>query len=124
MRMRSRLAIAMLALGIGTSISSVLHAQEPAEPSIGQVYYTAKSGDFPKAKQMIGVVLRSHPQSAFAHYIAAEVYAMAGEFATAEVQLNASQAIDPNSKFVAPDVLQALQSKIAKGLATATPALH
>ena len=53
------------------------------DPTIGQVYEAANSGHLDEAQQMMSQVLRDHPQSARAHYVAAEVYARAGDSARA-----------------------------------------
>jgi hypothetical protein len=67
-----------------------------ADPSAQQIYNAARAGHLGQAQQMIEQVLRDHPGSANAHYVAAEVYARSGDLARARRELSAALAINPN----------------------------
>lgn len=57
------------------------------DPSLHSIYEAANSGHLAQAQQMIGRVLADHPNSAKAHYVAAELDARQGQLAGAREQL-------------------------------------
>ncbi len=86
-----------------------------SDPTVHQIYEAAESGQIAQAEQMIGEVLQDHPQSGEAHYVAAEVYARAGDFATARRELDTAQALEPGLPFARPQSVQALERELAQG---------
>jgi hypothetical protein len=86
-----------------------------SDPTPHQVYEAARSGHVAEAEQMITQVLRDHPTSAEAHYVAAQVYARAGNRAEARQQLATAEQLKPGLPFVSRDSAQALQAELAEG---------
>ena len=70
-----------------------------ADPSPAQVYQAARSGNLAGAQQMIAQVLRDHPQSGQAHYVAAEIAARAGNLGVARQELHTAQSLEPGLPF-------------------------
>ncbi|HXN10139.1 MAG TPA: tetratricopeptide repeat protein [Steroidobacteraceae bacterium] len=109
-----RQATAAVMLVFVAAVSGVVHAAD-ADPSMSQVYDAARTGHLAEAQQMMDQVLRDHPQSAKAHYVAAEVDARAGNFALARQELNTAQSLEPGLPFTPPGAIVALRSEIAQG---------
>jgi len=86
-----------------------------ADPTMDQVYQALRAGAVTQAEQMMTQVLRDHPQSAKAHYVAAEVYARAGDAPAARAQLNTAQRLEPGLPFARAESVQALQRELAQG---------
>jgi uncharacterized protein len=85
-----------------------------ADPSPAQVYQAARSGNLAAAQQMIAQVLRDHPQSGQAHYVAAEIDARAGNFGLARQELQTAQSLEPGLPFANPRSVQELQAQLAQ----------
>jgi hypothetical protein len=62
---------------------------------------------------MIGQVLRDKPQSAKAHFVAAEVYARAGDLATARRELATAETLQPGLPFEPPASVAALRAQLS-----------
>ena len=62
---------------------------------------------------MIDQVLRDHPRSGDAHYVAAEVYAREGNLARARQELATAEQLKPGLPNADPASLQALRSELA-----------
>lgn len=86
-------------------------------PTIHQVYDAAKSGHLDQAQRMMDQVLAAHPNSAKAHYVEAEILTAAHQYARASTELNTAQRLAPELPFEQPQAVQALQARIAQGLA-------
>ncbi|MGB6449802.1 MAG: tetratricopeptide repeat protein [Steroidobacteraceae bacterium] len=86
-----------------------------SDPTVHQIYEAAQSGQVAQAEQMVGQVLEDHPKSGEAHYVAAEVYARAGDFATARRELDTAQALEPGLPFARPQSVQALERELTQG---------
>jgi uncharacterized protein len=84
-----------------------------ADPSPAQVYQTARSGNLVAAQQMIAQVLRDHPQSGQAHYVAAEIDARAGNLGLARQELQTAQSLEPGLPFANPRSVQELQAQLS-----------
>lgn len=84
-------------------------------PTPDQIYRAAQSGKLAQAEQMVGQVLQAHPHSGKAHYVAAEVYARAGAFATARHELAEAQALEPGLPFAQAQSVRALEAELAQG---------
>jgi uncharacterized protein len=109
-----RKATAAVMLVFVAAVSGVGHAAD-ADPSMSQVYDAARTGHIAEAQQMMNQVLRDHPQSARAHYVAAEVDAKAGNVAAARQELNIAQSLEPGLAFAQPAAVAALRSELAQG---------
>jgi len=85
-----------------------------ADPSPAQVYQAARSGNLTAAQQMIAQVLRDHPRSGQAHYVAAEIDARAGNFGLARQELQTAQSLEPGLPFANPRSVQELQAQLGE----------
>ena len=94
-----------------------------SDPTSEQVYEAAHSGHLVQAEQMVNQVLRDHPKSAKAHYVAAEVYAKEGKTSDARHDLNIAQTLAPGLPFAKPEAVAALQRTLAHGVGN-SPAAH
>jgi len=83
------------------------------DPSIAQVYEAARTGHLDQAQQMMNQVLQDHPQSAKAHYVAAEIFARGGNSPRARQELDTAQTLAPGLPFASPGAVQALQEELA-----------
>jgi uncharacterized protein len=86
----------------------------PATPTDHEIYEAAQSGHLAQAEQMVNQVLQQYPKSAKAHYVAAEVYARAGDFSTARRELNGAESLDPGLGFARPQSVAALRAELAQ----------
>src|SRR6516164_8173297 len=84
-----------------------------ADPTPNQIYEAARTGHLAQAEQMIGQVLRDRPQNAKAHFVAAEIYARAGDLATARRELATAETLQPGLPFDAPASVAALRAQIS-----------
>jgi len=86
-----------------------------ADPTLHQIYEAAQTGHLDQAQQMVNQVLRDHPQSAKAHYVAAELYAREGHFAQGRQELNTAESLEPGLPFARADSVRALQRELSQG---------
>jgi hypothetical protein len=86
-----------------------------ADPTLDQIYGAARSGHLDQAQTMMNQVLKDHPQSAKAHYVAAELYAREGNLGSARQELATAETIQPGLPFVKPESVQRLQRQLAQG---------
>jgi uncharacterized protein len=91
------------------------HAQRAPgdEPTLAQIYQAANSGQLERADAMVDQVLKSHPNSARAHYVKAELAARGHKFDVAKQELGAAERIAPGLPFAKPESLQALRNQIS-----------
>jgi hypothetical protein len=82
------------------------------DPSMQQIYDTANAGHVSQAQQMIDQVLRDHPRSAKAHYVAAELAAREGSMGAARSELGQAEQLDPGLPFAKPQAVQALKAEL------------
>jgi uncharacterized protein len=85
-----------------------------ADPTPAQVYQAARSGNLAEAQQMIAQVLRDHPQSGQAHYVAAEVEARAGNYGAARQELRTAQSLEPGLPFANPRSVLELRQQLGQ----------
>lgn len=85
-----------------------------AEPSPAQVYQAARNGNLAGAQQMIAQVLRDHPQSGQAHYVAAQIDARTGNLGLARQELHTAQSLEPGLPFANPRSVEALQQQLGE----------
>jgi tetratricopeptide (TPR) repeat protein len=101
-------ALTLLSAAVG--FSAPVFAQN--DPTMQQIYDTAKAGHVAQAQQMIDQVLRDHPRSAKAHYVAAELDAKQGNFAAARTELNQAEQLEPGLGFAKPESVEALKAEL------------
>jgi hypothetical protein len=84
------------------------------DPTQHQVYEAARAGRWEQAQQMMNQVLRDHPKSAKAHYIAAELYAKEGKSSLARHELNVAQQLEPGLAFAKSESVRELQRELSQ----------
>jgi hypothetical protein len=104
------LAPAALLLPLLLAASSVPAAA--ADPTMREVYATARAGQVDKAIEMMGVVLKDHPQSAKAHYVQAELLAKQKRLSEARAELATAERLDPALKGIQPQSVSALKGQL------------
>jgi hypothetical protein len=82
------------------------------DPGIHQVYEAANSGHIDQARSMMSQVLKDHPDSAKAHYVAAEIDARGGDFASARSEFQTAERLEPGLPFAKPYAVQELRSQL------------
>ncbi len=92
-------------------------AMAQAEPTMGQIYATAQAGKLADAQVMVQQVLVSHPQSAKAYYVQAELYARQGQLDHARTSLDKAEKFAPGLPFAKPEAVQALRAQLAAPVA-------
>ncbi|HEY3786177.1 MAG TPA: tetratricopeptide repeat protein [Steroidobacteraceae bacterium] len=101
--------VLVLALGVAGPVLA------QADPTLHQIYEATQAGHLTQAQQMVDQVLRDHPQSAKAHYVAAELYAREGNLPSARRELSTAQTLEPGLPFARPGSVQALQRELSQG---------
>jgi hypothetical protein len=109
-----------LLLAVVTFAPAGANGQTSTEPSVAQIYQAANSGDVARAQSMIDQVLQSHPNSARAHYVKAEISAKQRKFDVARDELAAAERLAPGLPFVKPEAVQALRRQVSQDAAAAT----
>src|SRR5579883_3314848 len=84
----------MAALILGAALASA--PVFATDASMDDIYRAAQSGHLDQAQQMIGQVLKDHPESYKAHYVQAELYAREGKAALAREELARAEQINPS----------------------------
>ena len=88
------------------------------DPTSQQIYQAARAGDLTRAQAMVDQVLKDHPRSGKAHYVAAELAAREGHLAVARAELARAATLAPGLPFAQPRSVSALQAQLGLG---ATP---
>jgi hypothetical protein len=115
---RTRLAwLSVLALAVAGVAAAATDATRQ------EIYAAAQAGRLAEAQQMIDQVLRDYPQSAPAHFIAAELDARSGDFATARQQLATARQLDPTQRFASAHALSELDGQLS-GARAFVPVVH
>ena len=86
-----------------------------AEATLPEVYQAVQSGQMAKADAMMKEVLQNHPNSAKAHYVAAELYLKEGKLEVARNHFIKAQNLAPGLPFAQPESVQKLQVQLAGG---------
>jgi tetratricopeptide (TPR) repeat protein len=86
-----------------------------AEATLPEVYQAVQSGQMAKADVMMKEVLQNHPNSAKAHYVAAELYLKEGKVDVARNHFIKAQNLAPGLPFAQPESVQKLQVQLASG---------
>lgn len=102
---------------LGVLAALIAAAAVAAEPSAHQIYLATRAGHITQAEHMIAEVLRAHPNSAKAHFVAAEVQARAGNFGIAREQLARARSLEPALSFASPRAVRELETEL--GMASA-----
>jgi len=116
MRARFRLHLVLL---VATAFAGPTLADTDA--TLSQVYEAARTGHLEQARQMMNQVLRDHPNSAQAHYVAAEVNAASGNVDLGRQELRLARELAPGLPFAAPDSVEELQDKLSRTPLVRTP---
>lgn len=107
------LAVAMmLCLGWGAAIAQT-------EPTLDQIFKAAQSGKMDQAQTMIQQVLISHPNSAKAHFVQAELFVRQGKLSLAAPMLATAEKLAPGLPFAKPEAVQSLRDKLGAAPKTA-----
>ncbi|PRC94979.1 tetratricopeptide repeat protein [Solimicrobium silvestre] len=91
------------------------------EPSMQQVYDTAKAGRVDEAQTMMQKVLQDHPSSAKAHFVEAELLAKQGRIASAQAELSNADRLAPGLPFAKPEAVENLRRLIANPQRSSMP---
>jgi hypothetical protein len=105
MLMKSVFQSAFLSLMIVFSAAS--YAAD--DPTMQQVYDTAKAGKIDEAQTMMQKVLQDHPDSAKAHFVEAELLAKQGRYDSAQAELNNADRLAPGLPFAKPESVENLR---------------
>jgi uncharacterized protein len=90
-------------------------------PTIDQVYQAAHAGRLDDAQRMMASVLKAHPNSPKAHFVAAELSGKQGQMSRAETELNIAQQLQPDLSFAKPQAVQDLKNRIAASHTVSRP---
>lgn len=99
-----------LAAFMGAGLGS---AMAQAEPTMNQIYQAAQAGKLDEAQVMVQQVLISHPSSAKAHYVQAELFARQGLAGRGREALLQADKLAPGLPFAKPEAVQALRAQLA-----------
>jgi hypothetical protein len=88
-------------------------AMAQSEPTMSQIYSTAQAGKLDEAQVMVQQVLVSHPKSAKAHFVQAELYARQGRLELARQALASAEQNAPGLPFAKPEAVNALRTQLA-----------
>ena len=102
---------------VGVFASAVLLTSNLAlaEATLPQVSQAIQSGQLAKADAMMKEVLQNHPNSAKAHYIAAELYIKEGKLDAARNAFAKAQNLAPGLPFAQAESVQRLQVQLSNG---------
>lgn len=82
-------------------------------PSVDDIYQAARAGRLNDAQSMVEQVIAQHPDSAKAHFVAAEIYGREGKVALARNELQTAQRLQPGLPFANPQSVRKLQTALA-----------
>ncbi|WP_255538868.1 tetratricopeptide repeat protein [Polynucleobacter sp. AP-Latsch-80-C2] len=110
----------LLKLLIGVCASLVLLTSNTvfAEPTLPEVYQAVQAGQLGKADAMMKEVLQLHPNSAKAHYVAAELYLKEGRLEAARSHFLQAENLAPGLPFAQAESVQKLQMQLASSAGT------
>ncbi|MBJ2158107.1 tetratricopeptide repeat protein [Variovorax sp. IB41] len=113
-------ALAALAFAMPSPTLAKTGAQAK-EPTIQQIYDAADKGRMDAANAMIAKVLKSHPESAKAHFVHAQLLAMQDELDDAIDALARAKELSPGLKFAKAESVTKLERKLEKPAEIAPP---
>ncbi len=108
----------LVTLLMGATLATMQPATA-AEPTLHEVYQAADAGRIDEAQRMMGAVLQSHPNSAKAHYVEAELLARQGKKAQAADEFAKAEQLAPGLPFASAQSVANLRANIGHAL-TAT----
>jgi len=102
---------------VGVFASAVLLTSNLAlaEATLPEVSQAIQSGQLAKADAMMQEVLKNHPNSAKAHYIASELFLKEGKLDAARNAFAQAENLAPGLPFAQPDSVQRLQTQLRAG---------
>jgi tetratricopeptide (TPR) repeat protein len=112
MKMRNLLKVLVGLLASAVLLSSNMAS---AEPTLPEVYQAIESGQLAKADSMMQEVLKNHPNSGKAHYIASELYLKEGKLDAARNAFVQAENLAPGLPFAQPESVQRLQAQLRAG---------
>lgn len=83
-----------------------------AEPSLQEVYQTARAGNLAQAETMMTEVVQAHPDSAKAHFVFAEILAKDNRLSDAQHELARAEQLKPGLPDEKPAAVAALKRKL------------
>jgi clan AA aspartic protease (TIGR02281 family) len=83
-----------------------------AEPTMHQIYEAATAGHLTEAQEMITQVLASHPKSAKAHWVQAEVYAKANKTNLARSEVLEAERLNPGLTEISAKAVRELKTEL------------
>lgn len=117
-----RKSLMMLLFAATASLSAT--AAMAADPTPDQIYATAESGRLDQAQAMVAEVLKDHPNSAKAHYVAAEVDARSGLLPDARQEFQTAEKIEPGLPFAKAGSVAELRAELFPSQAATAPAVR
>ncbi len=103
-----------LTLSLSLALVMLTGTALAADPTAGQIYQAAQSGHLAQAQQMIHQVLRDHPNSAKAHFVAAELDARAANYGLARQELAAAESLQPGLPFASAHAVSELRRQLGE----------
>ncbi|MBK1683875.1 MULTISPECIES: tetratricopeptide repeat protein [Rhodoferax] len=82
-------------------------------PSMSEIYAKAQAGKLDEAQVMVQQVLISHPSSAKAFFVQAELYSRQGQLDRARESLATAEKYAPGLPFIKPEALRTLRAQLA-----------
>lgn len=110
-RLLAMLFSTVFAIVLLFSMAAPGHAAE--DPTMQQVYDTARAGNLDQAQAMMQKVLADHPESGKAHFVEAELLAKQGRYASAEAELANADRLAPGLPFAKPEAVENLRRIIS-----------
>jgi Tfp pilus assembly protein FimV len=89
-------------------------ASKRSEYRVNDIYEAVRLGRLDQARHMIEQVLKDHPRSSKAHFVAAEVYAKSGDFHAAKVELDLAEELQPGLPSINPKSVEELRRELAR----------
>lgn len=117
-----RKSLMMLLFAASASLSAT--AAMAADPTPDQIYATAESGRLDQARAMVAEVLKDHPNSAKAHYVAAEVDARSGLLPDARQEFQTAEKIEPGLPFAKAGSVAELRAELFPSQAATAPVVR
>ncbi len=82
------------------------------DPTMRQIYEAASNGNLDQAQAMMSQVLEHHPNSAKAHYVAAELDARQGMLSAGRNEFQTAERLNPSLDFMRPDAVSTLRATL------------
>ena len=89
-------------------------ASKRSEYTVNDIYEAVRLGRLDQARHMVEQVLKDHPRSSKAHFVAAEVYAKSGDFHAAKVEFDLAGELQPGLRSINPKSVEELRRELAR----------